>query len=72
MPPADLPRKNMLGQKDSARIRHAGHDGGPIKTECNFAALRNLSTEDKFALREILLRASAANSDDGGDDDAGR
>ena len=40
--------------------RGCGAGGGTIKTETNFAPLKNLSTEDKFALREILMRASAA------------
>ena len=50
---------DRFGERTTTAV--TGPNGGAIRTESesNYAALRHLSTEDKFALREILLRAEA-------------
>jgi hypothetical protein len=61
-----------FGERTTTAV--TGPNGGAIKTENassgGYDYLKHLSTENKFALREILLRASAAKneSDEGGDD----
>jgi len=50
-----LPRK--YGERVSAEL--TGTNGGSIKTEHDYAELKNLSDEDMRTMREILLRAVA-------------
>jgi hypothetical protein len=61
-----LPRK--YGERVSAEL--TGARGGPIKTEQSFAEFRDFSTEDLFALREILTRYAGPEGEDEGEEGA--
>ena len=56
------PRK--YGDRVSAEL--TGANGGPIKREESFPEFKNLSDEDLFTLREILLRAAGPEGGDNG------
>ena len=55
---AELLMKKILPDLTAAEV--TGADGGPIKTEQSYADLKNLSTEDLWTLRGILMRCAAA------------
>ena len=54
------PRK--YGDRVSAEV--TGANGGPLKTQQEFPELKDLSDEDLFTLREILLRAAGPEGED--------
>jgi hypothetical protein len=61
-----LPRK--YGDRVSAEV--TGANGGAIKTEKSFPELKDMSDEDLWTLREILMRRAAAEDEDKGEEGA--
>jgi len=61
-----LPRK--YGERVSAEL--TGANGGPIKTEQQFPELKDMSDEDLFTLREILMRYAGPEGEHEGEEDA--
>ena len=59
-----LPRK--YGDRVSAAV--SGADGGAIKTEQSFAELKDMSDEDLWTMREILMRCAGPEEEDEGEE----
>jgi hypothetical protein len=65
---AELLMKKILPDLTAAEV--TGANGGPIKTEQSYADLKDLSSEDLWTLREILMRCARPEGKDEGEDGA--